>query len=68
MTFFLSQNLNNMKKQVLALAILGLTTVAFSQKNEVKALEKAVKSEKFAQTASLITAAEKLIGYCRCKN
>ncbi len=50
-----------MKKQVLAVAFLGLTTIAFAQKKEVKALEKAVKSEKFAQTPSLIAAAEKLI-------
>ena len=51
-----------MKKQVLALALLGLTSVTFAQKNEVKALEKAVKSEKYAQTPSLIAAAEGLIG------
>ena len=50
-----------MKKQVLAVALLGLTTFTFAQKAEVKALEKAVKSEKFAQTPSLISAAEKLI-------
>lgn len=50
-----------MKKQVLALALLGLTSVVFAQKNEVKALEKAVKAEKYAQTTSLITAAEGVI-------
>jgi len=50
-----------MKKQVLALALLGLTSVTFAQKNEVKALEKAVKSEKFTQTGSLIAAAEAVI-------
>lgn len=50
-----------MKKQVLALTLFGLTTVAFAQKNEVKALEKAVKSEKFAETKSLIAAAENVI-------
>ena len=51
-----------MKKQVLALALLGLTSVTFAQKNEVKALEKAIKSEKFTETKSLITAAEAVIG------
>lgn len=51
-----------MKKQVLALAMLGLTSVAFAQKNEVKALEKAVKSGKAAEYASLINQAEGLIG------
>lgn len=56
-----------MKKQVLALAILSLSTVAFSQKSEVKALEKAVKSEKFTETATLITAAEKLMGNADAK-
>jgi len=50
-----------MKKQILVLALLGLTSVTFAQKSEVKALEKAVKSEKFTQTASLITAAEAVI-------
>lgn len=51
-----------MKKQVLALALLGLTSVTFAQKNEVKALEKAIKSERFTETKSLITAAEAVIG------
>jgi len=50
-----------MKKQVLVLALLGLTSVAFAQKNEVKALEKAVKSENYAQTSSLIATAEAII-------
>ena len=50
-----------MKKQVLALALLGLTSVAFAQKNEVKALEKAVKAEKFSETKSLIASAEAVI-------
>jgi len=56
-----------MKKQVLAVAFLGLTTIAFAQKAEVKALEKAVKSEKFAQTPSLISAAEKLLNNADAK-
>jgi tetratricopeptide (TPR) repeat protein len=51
----------NMKKQVLALALLGMTSVAFAQKNEVKALEKAVKSEKYADTKALIAVAESVI-------
>jgi len=62
MWFFLSKKKNKMKKQVLALALLGLTSVAFAQKNEVKALEKAIKSERFTETKSLITAAEAVIG------
>ena len=51
----------NMKKQVLALALLGMTSVAFAQKNEVKALEKAIKSEKYADTKALIAVAETVI-------
>lgn len=50
-----------MKKKLLVLALSGLTTVAFAQKSEVKALEKAVKSEKFSETKSLISSAEALI-------
>jgi tetratricopeptide (TPR) repeat protein len=50
-----------MKKQLLMLALSGLTTLTYSQKNEVKALEKAVKSEKFNETNSLISSAEALI-------
>lgn len=50
-----------MKKQVLALALLGMTSVAFAQKNEVKALEKAVRSEKYAETKALIAVAEPVI-------
>jgi tetratricopeptide (TPR) repeat protein len=50
-----------MKKQVLVLALLGMTSVAFAQKNEVKALEKAVKSEKYAETKALIAVAEPVI-------
>lgn len=50
-----------MKKQVLALALLGLTSVTFAQKSEVKALEKAVKSEKFSETKLLIASAEAVI-------
>jgi len=50
-----------MKKQVLALALLGLTSVVFAQKSEVKALEKAIKSEKFSETKSLISTAEAVI-------
>jgi len=61
MWFFLSQKKNKMKKQVLALALLGLTSVAFAQKSEVKALEKAVKAEKFSETKSLIASAEAVI-------
>jgi hypothetical protein len=50
-----------MKKQLLMLALSGLTTLTYAQKNEVKALEKAVKSEKFNETNSLISSAEALI-------
>lgn len=50
-----------MKKQVLALALLGMTSVTFAQKSEVKALEKAVKSEKYADTKALIAVAESVI-------
>jgi len=50
-----------MKKQVLALALLGLTSVTVAQKSEVKALEKAVKSEKYSATNTLISNAEAVI-------
>ncbi|NQY30636.1 MAG: tetratricopeptide repeat protein [Flavobacteriaceae bacterium] len=50
-----------MKKQVLVLVLLGLTSIAFAQKNEVKALEKAIKSEKFSETKLLIASAEAVI-------
>ncbi len=52
-----------MKKQVLVIAFLGLITISFAQKKEVKALEKAFKSEKFTETeiVPLISAAEKVI-------
>jgi tetratricopeptide (TPR) repeat protein len=61
MWFFYPKKENKMKKQVLALALLGLTSVTFAQKSEVKALEKAVKSEKYNETNSLISTAEAVI-------
>lgn len=50
-----------MKKQLLVLALSGLTTLTFAQKNEVKALEKAIKTQNFNQTNSLIASAEEVI-------
>lgn len=50
-----------MKKRVLAIAMLGFTTLTIAQKNEVKALEKAVKSGKLENVESLISSAEGLI-------
>ncbi len=50
-----------MKKQLLVLALSGLTTLTFAQKNEVKALEKAVKSQNIADTKALIASAESVI-------
>ncbi len=50
-----------MKKQLLVLALSGLTTLTFAQKNEVKALEKAIKSKNIADTKSLIASAESVI-------
>jgi len=61
MWFFFIPKTSKMKKQVLALALLGLTSVTFAQKSEVKALEKALKSEKFSETKSLIATAEAVI-------
>ena len=46
----------------MAIAMLGLTSIAFAQKSEVKALDKAVKSEKYDVAKGLIAPAEALIG------
>lgn len=50
-----------MKKRVLAIALLGFATMTMAQKNEVKALEKAVKSGKLTNVKSLISTAEGVI-------
>ncbi len=50
-----------MKKQIVALALIGISNFAFAQKKEVKALEKAVKTENFMATPELIEAAENVI-------
>ncbi|MFD0962861.1 tetratricopeptide repeat protein [Pseudofulvibacter geojedonensis] len=51
-----------MKKKVLAIALLGFATMTMAQKNEVKALEKAIKSGNLANVKSLISTAEGVIG------
>ncbi|WP_299334174.1 tetratricopeptide repeat protein [uncultured Psychroserpens sp.] len=51
-----------MKKQIVVALALLVSTISFSQKNELKAAEKAIKSGNFADAKSAITSAESLIG------
>lgn len=50
-----------MKKRVLAIALSGFAMMTMAQKKEVKALEKAVKSEDLTNVKKLISTAEALI-------
>jgi tetratricopeptide (TPR) repeat protein len=50
-----------MKKQILALSLGVASMATFAQKAELKAAEKAIKKQQFAQAISSINAAEKLI-------
>ena len=51
-----------MKKQLLAVALMCITAVAFGQKKEIKKAERAIKSEKGAEAVELIKQAEGMIG------
>ena len=51
-----------MKKQIVVALALLVSTISFSQKNELKAAEKAIKSGNFADAKSAISSAEPLIG------
>ena len=50
-----------MKTKLLALAIAALTTMSYGQKNEIKAIEKALKSGDFANAKTLSTNAESIV-------
>lgn len=50
-------------KKIIAIVLLAVTTtISFAQKNEIKALEKAIKSANFSDAKSAISSAEALIG------
>ena len=50
-----------MKKQILLLSVLMFSVMAFGQKSEMKALEKAVKSSDFDTAIQIVNQAESLI-------
>lgn len=50
-----------MKKQIIVALALTFSVFSFAQKKEVKAAEKAIKSNNFANAKTAISAAEKLI-------
>ncbi|MFK7781600.1 tetratricopeptide repeat protein [Psychroserpens sp.] len=51
-----------MKKQIIVALALLVSTISFSQKDELKAAEKAIKNSNFADAKSAIQSAESLIG------
>lgn len=51
-----------MKKFIALVLLLAVTSMSFAQKNEVKAIEKALKNSNFADAKSAVTAAEALMG------
>ncbi|WP_460219539.1 tetratricopeptide repeat protein [Psychroserpens sp. MEBiC05023] len=56
-----------MKKQIVVALALLISTISFSQKNELKAAEKAIKTGNFADAKSAIQSAESLIGSADAK-
>mgnify|MGYP000098668044 CR=1 FL=1 len=56
-----------MKKQVLSIALGLFTVVSFSQKNELKAAEKAIKNQDYAAAIASIKSAESLIATADAK-
>ena len=57
-----------MKKQIIALSFALMSIGVFAQKNELKAAEKAIKKEQYADALSAITAAEALMGNMDAKS
>lgn len=51
-----------MKKIIALVMLVAVSSMSFAQKNEIKAIEKALKSSNFANAKSAVTAAEALIG------
>ncbi|OUS02485.1 hypothetical protein A9Q86_02975 [Flavobacteriales bacterium 33_180_T64] len=56
-----------MKKQIVVALSLLVSTISFSQKSEIKAAEKAIKTGNFADAKSAIQSAESLIGSADAK-
>ena len=57
-----------MKKQIIALSFALMSIGVFAQKNELKAAEKAIKKEQYADALTAITAAEALMGNMDAKS
>jgi tetratricopeptide (TPR) repeat protein len=57
-----------MKKQIIALSFALMSIGVFAQKNELKAAEKAIKKEQYADALSAISAAEALMGNMDAKS
>lgn len=51
-----------MKKIIALVLLVAVTSMSFAQKNEIKAIEKALKNSNFGDAASAVSAAEALIG------
>jgi len=51
-----------MKKLMTLVLLLAITTMSFAQKNEIKAIEKALKNANFADAKSAASAADALVG------
>ena len=51
-----------MKKIIALVLLVAVTSMSFAQKNEVKAIEKALKNSNFADAKSAVSAAEALMG------
>jgi hypothetical protein len=51
-----------MKKLMTLVLLLAFTTMSFAQKNEIKAIEKALKSANFADAKTAVAAADGLVG------
>jgi tetratricopeptide (TPR) repeat protein len=51
-----------MKKLMTLVLLVAVTSMSFAQKNEIKAIEKALKNSNFSDAASAVSAADALIG------
>ncbi|WP_299113692.1 tetratricopeptide repeat protein [uncultured Winogradskyella sp.] len=51
-----------MKKLITLVLVFAVATMSFAQKNEIKAIEKALKSKNFSDAKSAVSSAEALIG------
>lgn len=55
-------NYYTMKKLMTLVLVFAVTTLSYAQKNEVKAIEKAIKNSNFSDAKSAVAAAEALMG------